>query len=803
MLESPVPSRITISPPQDFEPANGNEPNASPTGAEPSSASAAARRVHSHKPVALLLLGGGLLAALPAAASALGLLSGPWAMLGVALALAAFGIAGGLMLRRPAPLGAEADERLLTRLAARLERDLETLTDLQWELRESGARYRDLLNCQGDVIMRRDEAGVVTFANDAFCRIFGLEPRDAVGGTFEPRLLEGTQAGDLPEPAPGRPRRFEQRLQTAEGPRWFLWEEHALADSSGALREVQCVGRDVTQQRQAEATLQGARDEAEEANRAKSRFLASMSHEIRTPMNGILGMTGLLLETEQTAEQATYARAINTSAKTLLSLIDEILDFSKIEAGKLELSPAPFDLADAVQGVVELLAPRAHDKGLTVGWYLDPALPATVIGDEIRIRQILMNLLGNAIKFTEEGGISLEVTPEGAPGQGRIRFVIRDTGVGIPPEAMETIFADFEQADSTPARRHGGTGLGLAISKRLVDKMEGEMTVDSAPGAGSSFAFVLPVPGAAQTARLGDAWPVPPSPRTVLLVAPDMEAAALERLLGWAGCTVRRAPATQAAIEVWSAAEAGRPFDALIMDADAFGDAPTLPAQAREALGAGGSLTAVVIIDPSRRGEISGLKATGFDAYLVRPVRPASLFAQLHGPAAAGGPARSVVAPVDSPAGAAETVRARRVLLAEDNEINALLARKMLEKAGCDALHVRNGREATQAAGQALRDRTPFDLILMDIHMPEVDGVEAARDIRALHGSGDPGAGRCPPIVALTANAFPEDRERYIEAGLDDYLAKPFEREDLDAILAKWTVAPIGKVKVESGAHCA
>jgi PAS domain S-box-containing protein len=680
---------------------------------------------------------------------------------------------------------------------------------LQWQLRESEARARDMLDYQGNVILRRDAHGHVTFVNDAFCQTFGTERAAAVGGRFEPAILAGADADALPAPQPGAPRRYEQQIDTAAGPRWFVMEEYAVAGEDGEVREYQCIGRDVTQQRTVEATLQDARDEAETANRAKGRFLAAMSHEIRTPMNGILGMTGLLMDTELSPEQATYARAINTSAKTLLSLIDEILDFSKIEAGKMELNSSPFDLADAVQGVVELLAPRAYDKGLTVGWYLEPSLPRTVNGDEIRIRQILMNLLGNAIKFTDSGGVSLEVTlrESGNDAVADIQFAVRDTGIGIDAEALETIFSEFEQADRTRARRHGGTGLGLAISRKLVGKMNGEMTVESTPKQGSTFAFTIPFACDPLAPQLRDGWPVPREARKVLLCAPGMEADAVARLLEAAGCGVMRCDPAQGAVEIWSAAEAGEPFDTLIMDVGAYTKAESLPRQAREALGSERALTAIVTLDPSQRGEIAGLKAHGFDAYFIRPIRPASLFAQLHGPAL---PQRTnALSASQTPHGAAEDAQAqgrdrtRRVLLAEDNDINALLARKMLEKLHCDVEHARNGLEAVDAAADAIRGQTPFDLVLMDIHMPEMDGVEAARSIRMLHAGQAGAVVRRPPIIALTANAFPEDREQYLEAGMDDYLAKPFEREDLEALFSKWTEEPIGKIKAANGAHCA
>ncbi len=804
-------SRTAIPAPADLQAANRND---KPCAVEPALAEIAAVgssfRKRRNMLCAAALLAGGLAAAGLAGAHSLGWLSFDAVLIGAGLVPAAIGGAWLWAVSRPVPHELDPRDITLNRLVARLENGLESLNDLQWELREGEARYRDLLDFQGDVILRRNAAGELTFVNDSFCQLLGLDRGEALGSRFTPVVLQGAVAEDLDRPRPDAPCRYEQQIETEGGPRWFVWEEYAIAGETGDVREYQCIGRDVTRQRDVETTLQEARDEAETANRAKSRFLASMSHEIRTPMNGILGMTGLLMDTELSPEQTTYARAINTSAKTLLSLIDEILDFSKIEAGKMELSEAPFDLAETVQGVVELLAPRAHDKGLKVGWYLDPALPVTVAGDEIRIRQILMNLLGNAVKFTGQGGITLDVVPVTTAGAGRIsvRFSVSDTGMGIEDAALETVFSEFEQADATRARRHGGTGLGLAISKRLVEKMDGSMSVESTPGEGSTFSFTVPFNVDPLVTTLRDRWPMPPGACTILLVAPEIEAAAIGRLLTAAGCTVGRATAEAAAVELWSAADAGAPFDTVIMDLDALESATTLLEQARTALGEDRDLTSIVVIDPSQRGEVSALKDRGLDAYLVRPVRPASLFAQLHGAASAASVSGTRQPPVLTAVGGSDlapgqTETRRRVLLAEDNDINALLARKLLERTGCEVFHARNGQEAATAAAIALDDGgEPFALILMDIHMPEMDGVEATRAIRALYADSDQAAAR-PPIVALTANAFPEDREQYLDAGLDDYLAKPFEKEDLEALLAKWTEEPIGKVKVASGAFCA
>ncbi|HLC09268.1 MAG TPA: ATP-binding protein [Methyloceanibacter sp.] len=688
------------------------------------------------------------------------------------------------------------DAKRLNALAQHLDGSLESLNDLKWSVREREARYRGLLDRQGDVIIRRRLDGVLSFANDAFCRVFGVKRDQALGEVFALPF-----AGDQPRIPELRFEAGEQRrnrvieLSTTVGPRWFVWEDFAVTDQSGRLSEIQSAGHDVTQQREAELALEEARDHAMSASQAKSRFLASMSHEIRTPMNGILGMTGLLLDTELSPEQSTYARAISTSAMTLLTLIDEVLDFSKIEAGKIELRPAPFEIADAAQSVIELLAPRARDKGLEICWLAYPDVPRTVIGDEMRIRQVLMNLLGNAIKFTEQGGVALVLglSPEAAceADRVRLRLTVRDTGPGVPLGAIDRIFAEFEQADSGPTRRHGGTGLGLTISKKLIEEMGGTIAITSVPGEGASFTVDLPFGLPATTAVLSEEWPRPSAHERVLLALGGVvEANLAGELLVSLGTRVA-STAAEDAVGIASTAEATDfPFTGLLTDLAHANAARQLIGSMRNRRGDGRPPRAVVILDPAERGEIPRLREQGFTGYLVRPIRPLSLLTQLFGSQDADTSDTADIVTLASIQFRApgEGDRALSVLLAEDNDINALLARTVLEKCGARVVRARNGIEAIAAARHALEEAEgdTFDLVLMDIHMPEMDGIEAAQHIRALYADGAEAPGSRPPIVALTANAFAEDRVAYLQAGLDDYLAKPFEKDDLIALIARW-----------------
>ena len=506
-----------------------------------------------------------------------------------------------------------------------------------------------------------------------------------------------------------------------------------------------------------------ARDRAEAANEAKSRFLASVSHEVRTPLNGILGMAELLDGSRLDAEQQTYVAAIRSSGSALASLIDEILDLAKIEAGKVELADDRFDLIALVEGVVELLAPRAQGKSLEIAATLAADVPRHVVGDPVRLRQILLNIAGNAVKFTERGGIGLRVVCADA---GQIQIEIVDTGPGVPADKRAAIFEDFEQAGDDVTRRHGGTGLGLAISKRLAERMGGSLTLEpTPPGEGSRFSIELPLPAA-------DAPSIEASPQTRLdgrrvLIAADapFEAQFLRERLEEAGASVIRVDGLDDGLDRL-AAEA--PFDLVLVDCALGDDATRALGEGARAAGAG---KLIVLFSPYERRSFGQPTAQGFDGWLVKPVRKRSLFALI----GADKPA-SVVAPttLDAPLGRLS------VLLAEDNEINALLATRHLQRLGATVTHAPDGLTALTLAETALDAGTPFDAMVLDVRMPGLDGIELARRIRLAESAHQ---GRPSRLIALSADLVDAERRSASLAGIDECLGKPISFARLERAL--------------------
>ncbi len=653
----------------------------------------------------------------------------------------------------------------IIRADRRMLRDqLEELSDRNWELKEAEERTKSFLEAQGDMIVRRDGTGCITYANDAFCAFAGL-PREALlGSRFALTVLEQGASALLADGA----RVHDQKIESASGARWIAWREVAVRSAAEGGPDVQSVGRDVTDRVEAESALSDARDQAETANRAKSRFLAMVSHEIRTPLNGILGMADLLLDTALTPEQATYAKAVKSSGDTLLLLIEEILDFSKIEAGRLDLDARPFDLPALVEQIVELLAPRAQAKALEIAAYVDEALPRMVVGDAARLRQVLLNLAGNAIKFTEQGGVAIEVEPGIWPGH--VEFAVRDTGIGIAPEQQARIFLEFEQAESGAARQFTGTGLGLAISKRIVERMDGRIAVQSAPGTGATFHLSVPLPAA--DGRQDSAWIAPDiSGNDIMIVAPGaIEAGLLARRLSRWGARACVVPDENVA----TALLPERDWKAVLVD-HALGAAAC---ESLAAMPAKGLDRRIVLINPAARHALPALKAAGFTGYLVKPVRAASLAAMLAAEKDGFETAASVEAALA--ARPAPPGKSLAVLVAEDNEINALLARALLTRLGHRPTLATDGDAAVNAWLAAARCGMPYDLVLMDVQMPGTDGIAAARKIRA---SENDAGGQRVPIVALTANALDEERDACLAAGMDGFLTKPLDRERLAAVL--------------------
>jgi signal transduction histidine kinase/ActR/RegA family two-component response regulator len=615
----------------------------------------------------------------------------------------------------------------------------EQLSDRVWELSETGDKPRSIFDSLGDLVVHQDHAGRIVFANENFRLAARLLTRDPVGRTL-PQI--GVK---LRRPDDGH---AFAMCESELGGRWYSWVEFAARDESTGNTLRQAVARDITSHKNSEKALIDAREKAEAANSAKSQFLATVSHEIRTPLNGITGMARLLSDTPLTNEQRTYVQAVVSSGNSLLGLIEDILDFSKIEAGRFDIEPETIRLREFAENLVELMASRAFAKGIGMALHIAPGVPETVTADPLRLRQALLNLLGNAVKFTLKGGVVLDIA---ADGNRALLLTVRDSGPGVPMCEQERIFEQFEQADTSSTRRHGGAGLGLAITRRIADAMGGTVTLKSRKGNGAAFTLRIPVPefslAARDSIRLAGV-------EAIILMDCRLEAETLAaNIVGECGTAVLAASVRELLNSRASTLIVDSSFAARIMS-----DSEELLGRFEEK---------IILIEPKDRGSLPLYRANGFGSFLARPVRLETLVKVLHG--RIGNPDASL----DSarPAATAEKSEGQplNVLLAEDNDINALLVKAALERAGHLVTRESNGLSAVARATE-----TPqrFDVILMDLHMPEMDGMDAIAAIRACE---EEKSARATPILVLTADGQAETEAAARGVGATGFITKPVD----------------------------
>jgi PAS domain S-box-containing protein len=673
--------------------------------------------------------------------------------------------------------------------------------EMRGQVRERAAREADeralLMVENADTgIFGLDPEGRITFVNPAAARMLGYADQEMLGQPAHD-LFHAHRADGSPYPVEQCPKSIAMRTGVAQRAHdEVFWRKDGeplpVSYTVAPLRPgagqggVVVTFEDRTQEAAARRALVAAKEAAEAATRAKSEFLATMSHEIRTPMNDVLGMAQLLEETTLDDEQRDYVQTITQSGNALLTVINDILDFSKIEAGRLSLDPIPFDLRRSVYDVARLLMPRAAEKGLELVVGYDEACPIQVLGDAGRIRQVLLNLAGNAVKFTEHGHVLIEVLCDSDESGNRIgvRLAVTDTGIGIAPEVQARLFESFTQADSSMSRKYGGTGLGLAISRRLVELMAGEIGLESEPGRGSTFWVRLSLPVVSA---------VPVLPTVDLrgkhaLVVDDLEVnrRILDRMLGHFGMTAEHADSGDAAMAML---REGRRYDVAILDfmMPAMDGAALIQAIRAEPVAAVAELPAVLLSSSGQKGDAEYYKGLGFNGYLPKPVEAGSLQRVLATVLGLAGKREHLITRHLVEEAAAEGAEAGslrgRILLVEDVPTNQKVAMLMLKRLGLEVDLAENGEIAVQRWREG-----DYGLILMDCQMPVMDGYQASRTIRRLEAEMGRRRGA---IVALTAHALPAERDKCVEAGMDDFLSKPFKPDDLAGVLARWLGGPV------------